>query len=183
MSPDVESIDAAAFYECGLTFALSGPREAIARRRGRDNLPRARGAPLSSSHGPLRRIVISSGHDSSRDVEQNAWVAIGNKQESPSRSRRGAAPLFPILQRANRDTQQGGEPRLGEPDLFADPRHVRYFNDPAVVATLEFPQPVADLKTNVALTFTHRQVPHESLSAHGREWSRPHSSGTWSASR
>src|SRR5687768_6642443 len=41
----------------GLTSALSWPREALTKRRGRDSVPRARGAPLPSFRGLLERIV------------------------------------------------------------------------------------------------------------------------------
>jgi len=58
--------------KCDLTSALSGPREAYARRRGRDNLPRARGASLPSSHGPLQRIVRR--HDLERQPPGVLWI-------------------------------------------------------------------------------------------------------------
>lgn len=40
-----------------LKFALSGPRDSRAKRRGRDNLEGARGAHLPAVHGLLQRIV------------------------------------------------------------------------------------------------------------------------------
>ena len=57
-------------FSCCLTSALSGPRYSRTRRRGRENVLRARGAPLPSFPSPLQRVVSFHSASANAQVER-----------------------------------------------------------------------------------------------------------------
>ena len=69
----------------------------------------------------------------------------GDQQQGARSTGRRAAPLLPVLQRADGDAEQSRELLLRETSAFADCGDGRNRRDTTGLAALEFPQPLEDL--------------------------------------
>src|SRR5205814_2281308 len=99
--------------------------------------PTAAGVVPARLHGGFRLSL--------RDVEQRPRVLGDNEQQRARGARRCTPPLFPVLQRTHRYSEQRRKPRLGKSRLFADHRDIRHVDHTTVLAALDLAQSIQDL--------------------------------------
>jgi hypothetical protein len=91
----------------------------------------------------------------SRHFQQDVRVLRGDGQQCSRRPGRRAPSLLPILESANRYSQQFRKADLGQPSLFPDFRNVGYVDHPAMLAALDLAQPLEYFRTDVTLGLSH----------------------------